>query len=135
MNANDTKVLGVVAIVAGTKSIFCIGESCIVAASEEKMQEYISRDPNCRKFNFEFSKARFGHVNQVLRMGGAYAFDKESYSRFFPLGIQSGINLCPFPSIQYHNPNLNSQTFMSIRIIDGYIISDTICNDRSAKVS
>ena len=134
MSEKDTKVLGYVAIIAGTQSILCIGESCIVAASEEKMKEYIRKDPNSNKLKFEFSKARFGHVRLAMSLGGAYAFDKDSYIRFYALGILEGLNLNPFPNVQNLKPNPKTQTFMMIQLIDGFLISQVACNNRNAKV-
>ena len=38
-------------------------------------------------------KARFGDILKAMELGARYVFDKESYSRFYPLGIKNKLML------------------------------------------
>ena len=95
MSDKDTKVLGYVAVKPGTINVLCDGDSCIVAGSEKKMNEYIKTLSVDRNAKYQISKARYGHVLKAMKLGGVYSFDQESYSRFYPLACDMGI-LSPF---------------------------------------
>ncbi len=55
------------------------------------------------KFQVSIKKARFGEIIAGMRCGGKYAFDKESYSRFYPFGKEIGMIL--------ENPDFNNEEF------------------------
>lgn len=96
MSGRDTKVLGFVALKPGTPNVVCDGDSCIVAGSEKRMNEYIKAFSNNPDTKYQTSKARYGHVLKVIKLGGAYSFDEESYSRFCPLAREDGMELVAF---------------------------------------
>ncbi len=68
-------------------TVFCDGDSCIIAGSKELMEGYI-RGMNCTQ-NDEIpdviKKTRFEEIQKGLEHGAAYSFDQESYSRFLPI--------------------------------------------------
>ena len=75
MGGRDSKVLGFAASIPGTINMFCDGVSCIVAGSETQMQNYISVMSSNHKAKYRIIKARYGHVVQAMKLGGAYSFD------------------------------------------------------------
>ena len=42
-------------------------------------------------------KTRFGEIIKGLEKGGAYAFDRESYDKFFILAVRHGLSDLPEP--------------------------------------
>lgn len=102
MSDKDTKVLGYIAVQSGTINVLCDGDSCIIAGSEKQMQEYIAVFTVDSKTEFRITKARYGQVLQAMKLGGAYSFDRESFSRFCPLAREDGFELVDFtPDIQF----------------------------------
>ena len=91
MGDKSTKVLGYVAVVPGTINVLCDGDSCIVAGSEKLMRDYIASFCRARTAEYHVRKARYGHVLQSMKLGAAYSFDAESFSRFSPLAREDGI--------------------------------------------
>ncbi len=96
MSDRDSKVLGFAASIPGTINMFCDGDSCIVAGSEKRMQDYIAAVRSDPKAKYRIIKARYGHVVQAMKLGGAYSFDREAFSRLAPLAQQDGIDLVDF---------------------------------------
>ena len=86
------KVIGYFAYKSGTVNVICDGESCLIAASEGKMADYISTLSESNPKSCTIRKTRFGEIFEGMKRGGAYAFDKESYGRFAEvLAKQGGI--------------------------------------------
>ena len=96
MSDRDSKVLGFVASIPGTINMFCDGDSCIVAGSETQMQNYIAVMNSNHKAKYRIIKVRYGQVVQAMKLGGAYSFDREAFSRLAPLAQQDGIDLVDF---------------------------------------
>lgn len=78
---NAARVIGYFAHESG--GVFCDGDACIIAGSEELMRNYLKAANDTTKYIIQ--KTRFGEVVDGLMRGGAYAFDKVSYSKFFTL--------------------------------------------------
>ncbi len=115
MGSKDTKVLGYIAVQPGTINVLCDGDSCIIAGSERQMIEYIRAFAANPKAVYHISKARYGHVLQAMKMGGAYSFDRESFSRFSPLAHEDGIEIVDFtPDIQ-HRPDGPAISLMRVQ--------------------
>ena len=104
MSNKDTTVLGFIAILRGTINVLCDGDSCIVTGSEKRMKEYIATFATEPKAQYRITKARYGHVLQVMKMGGAYSFDQESFSRFGPLAREDGIDVVDFTPKERERP-------------------------------
>lgn len=60
------------------------------------MQDYIAAVRSDPKAKYRIIKARYGHVVQAMKLGGAYSFDREAFSRLAPLAQQDGIDLVDF---------------------------------------
>jgi hypothetical protein len=57
------------------------------------MNRYLSEMGQEKNHNLSIGKARFGDILKAMEFGARYAFDKESYSRFYPLGIKHKLML------------------------------------------
>jgi len=92
MPARHSKVIGYFAYASPTE-VVCTGEACVITGSYRAMQEYILEiDPNGRK-RTTIKKTRFGEIMKGLQLGAAYAFDEESYGRFYTLAKQDGLDV------------------------------------------
>ena len=92
MSDRDTKVIGYFAY-ASPMQVVCTGKACVIAGSEQSMKDYLQEiDPEGAKRR-TIRKTRFGEILQGMRLGGAYAFDEESYARFYPLARTEGLNV------------------------------------------
>lgn len=72
------------------ENVFCDGDACIVAGSEELMKGYL-RNLSGNDGRDVIKKVRFGEVLEGLRLGGAYAFDEGSYRRFLHLANRNKV--------------------------------------------
>jgi hypothetical protein len=68
------KVIGYFSHTAG--NVFCDGDACIVAGSEERMRIYLRKVPSAHGQDV-IKKTRFVEIVEGLRLGGAYVFDEE----------------------------------------------------------
>ena len=75
--------------------VFCDGDACIIAGSEELMKTYLRKLSSCCFDRNIIKKTRFGEIINGIKLGGAYAFDQESYSRFLPIAQINGIDDLP----------------------------------------
>ena len=91
MSKSYQKIIGFFAY-ASPAEVVCTGKACIIVGSEKSMREYLSEKEFAGK-KYTVRKTRFGEVLQGLRMGGAYAFDEESYKVFYPLAKEEGLNV------------------------------------------
>jgi hypothetical protein len=88
-----SKVIGYFAYTpSGT--VICDGDACIIAGSEEQIKSYLKRMPKGTEKEI-IKKTRFGEIINGLNRGGAYAFDEQSYSRFYNLAKESGLSDLP----------------------------------------
>jgi hypothetical protein len=60
-------------------------------------------------------KTRFGEIAQGMRLGGAYAFDSESYSRFLPLAKDVGL---PVLDADFEAAKKRGERFLTIEVIN-----------------
>lgn len=73
--------------------VVCDGPACIIADSYKTMKEYLAKSKAKPPGKVKIIKTRFGEILSGMRMGGAYAFDEESYGRFLPLAREAGMGL------------------------------------------
>jgi hypothetical protein len=48
-----------------------------------------------------------------LELGGAYAFDRESYARFYPLALEAGI---PVEAADFEGQRQQGERFFTVRL-------------------
>jgi hypothetical protein len=110
----DTKVIGYFAYSSPMQVVCTDVDACVIAGSSTAMREYAAEiDPHGAS-KTTVKKTRFGDILRGLELGGAYAFDEESYSRFYPLALDAGIPVAPADfEEQYQRGN----RFFTVRII------------------
>ena len=81
-----------------TGSVFCDGDACIIAGTEDSMHLYIKQMISSPKEPDIVKKTKFGEIIMGLKHGGAYAFDKEAYIRFFSIAEKHGLSGLPKPN-------------------------------------
>lgn len=92
MFARDSRVIGYFAY-GLPQAVVCSGKACVIAGSEDAMRRFIVEMHPEGAGGHTVRKTRFGEILKGLRLGGAYAFDEESYGRFLPLGQAEGLAL------------------------------------------
>ena len=90
----DHKVIGYFAHKSKLE-VFCDGDACIIAGSEKKIIEYLSKMKENNLSNFTIKKTRFYEIMNGIMYGAAYCFDEEAYNRFYPLAEKKGLNFGP----------------------------------------
>ena len=71
------------------------GDACVVAGSEVAMERYIAKLGLTTKNLRAIRKTRLGDILVGMYQGGSYAFDEESYNKFYPLAAKAGIDIGP----------------------------------------
>ena len=92
MPKHETKIIGYFAY-SSPQMVVCSGKACLISGSENALRQYIKEKLPNESVSHTVRKTRFGEIMQGLSLGAAYAFDKESYARFLPLGREEGLQL------------------------------------------
>ena len=92
MSKRDAKVVGYFAY-ASPQAVVCSGSACVISGTEEAMRRYVIEMHPRGAGGYTVRKTRFVEIMRGMRLGAAYAFDEESYSRFLPLGRAEGLAL------------------------------------------
>jgi len=92
MAGRRSKVIGYFAF-ASPNAVVCTGTACVIAGSRRAMQQYILEIDPDQQENRTIKKTTFDEIKRGLQLGGAYAFDKASYKRFYPLAKQAGLGV------------------------------------------
>jgi hypothetical protein len=71
--------------------VACDGPACIIAGSYKTMKDYLAKSKTKPAGKLKITKTTFGEILSGIRMGGAYAFDEDSYGRFLPLAREEGM--------------------------------------------
>ena len=97
---DDTKVIGYFAFNPPV-DVLCDGDACVVAGSEDQMKGYIESKGKSGT-PLRIKKTRYGEIARGLSAGAAYAFDEESYNRFYPIANRNGYSLSEesFPVVE-----------------------------------
>lgn len=88
----DSKVIGYFAFSSPT-AVICEGDACVISGSEKIMRDYIASAAQGSSQSNTIKKTRFGEIIKGMEMGAPYAFDEESYNRFYPLANKIGLDL------------------------------------------
>jgi len=107
--SRNSKVIGYFGYSSPT-NVICTGEShaCVIAGSEEYLRDYINEITPVGHSKVSIKKTRFGEILKGLYLGAAYAFDVESYTRFYPLARQEGL---PVKEADFNNKDGNNRFF------------------------
>ncbi len=88
----DSKVIGYFAFNSPSE-VICDGDACVISGSEQSMRGYIKSTSSKSSSTITIKKTRFGDIVKGMKMGAPYAFDEQSYNRFYPLANKIGYSL------------------------------------------
>jgi len=91
MPQRDAKVVGYFAYLSPMQVVCTGGDACVVSGSQTAMEAYLVELHPAGAAKTIVKKTRFGEILRGLQLGAAYAFDKESYPRFYPLALEAGL--------------------------------------------
>ena len=98
---------------------FCDGDACIISGTEALMFSYIKAMLSNKKNKNIVKKTKFGEIVSGLERGGAYAFDKEAYLKFFSIAEEYGLNDLPEPNSLFLEPSPTGLHFIRIQLYGG----------------
>ncbi len=113
MSQRDSKVVGYFAYSSPMGVVCTDGDACVISGSMEAMREYLAEMDPVRMSKATVRKTRFGEVLRGLQLGGAYAFDKDSYARFYPLALEAGL---PVEAADFDGQAEQGGRFFTVRI-------------------
>lgn len=89
------KVIGYFAF-ASPNEVVCTGDrgdACVISGSPRTMKTYVKEiDPDGFRKRI-IKKTLFEEILGGLKLGAAYAFDEESYKKFYPLARKEGLQV------------------------------------------
>ena len=113
MAERDTKVVGYFAYRSRAEVVCTDVDACVIAGSERAMRDFVLEVDPAAADSHTIKKTRFGEILRGLQLGGAYAFDEESYSRFFPLARDAEI---PVSEADFAEQSKIGNRFFTVRI-------------------
>jgi hypothetical protein len=114
MGNRSSKVIGYFAYASKTEVLCTEINACLIAGSDQAMRRYlIELDPGQRKA-WTVKKTRFGEIHRGLSLGAAYAFDEESYKKFYPLAIKEGL---PVEKGDFQEMKKQDKKFFTVQIV------------------
>ncbi len=97
-------------------TVVCTGEACIIAGSRQAMAQYILEiDPNQRT-RPTIKKTTFAEIKRGLELGAAYAFDKASYKRFYPIARRAGLDVMEADESSFTKHEAAAERFLIIQL-------------------
>jgi hypothetical protein len=112
MPGRDTKVVGYFAYLSAMQVVCTDVDACVVSGTSRAMEQYVAEVFPTAATKATVKKTRFGEILQGLRLGAAYAFDKESYARFYPLALEAAI---PVAAADLDDPRHRGTRFFTVR--------------------
>jgi hypothetical protein len=114
MARRDSQVIGYFAYLSPTQVVCTDVDACLVSGSSGAMEEYVAELHPHRNAAATVRKTRFGEILRGLELGAAYAFDKESYSKFYPLALEAGI---PVAAADFAGQRASGNRFFTVRLV------------------
>ncbi len=109
----ETKVVGFFAYRTPIE-IVCDEDACLIAGSEAAMRKYLSIAYSENTDRFTIKKTRFGEVVSGMYLGGSYAFDAESYGRFYALASAEGL---PVSAVEPIGGSAGEIRFLTVSVV------------------
>jgi len=110
----DTKVIGYFAYLSAMEVVCADVDACIISGSRQALVQYVSEvNPN-EAARATVKKTRFGEILRGLELGAAYAFDRESYARFYPLALEVGL---PVEAADFEEQKRRGGGFFTVRLV------------------
>lgn len=88
----DSKVIGYFAFSSPTE-VICEVDACVISGSEQSMRNYIVSTSSGSSQSTPMRKTRFDEITIGMKMRALYAFDEQSYNRFYLFANKIGLNL------------------------------------------
>ena len=114
MPQRDTQVIGYFAYLSPMQVVCTDVDACVVSGSSRAMEEYLAEAHPHRAADVTVRKTRFGEILRGLELGAAYAFDRESYTRFYPLALEAGI---PVEAADFEGQGELGGRFFTVRLV------------------
>ena len=114
MATRDSQVIGYFAYLSPMDVICTDVDACLVSGSSRAMEEYLAEAHPHRAASIAVRKTRFGEILRGLTLGAAYAFDKESYARFYPLALEVGL---PVEAADFDGRSGSGGRFFTVRLV------------------
>lgn len=91
MPGNDEKIIGFFGYLPPS-NIVRDYDACIIAGSDAAFKKYLQLANHPLPAKVIIMKTRFIDVLRGLSLGAPYSFDKEAYTRFYPLAKKAGFD-------------------------------------------
>jgi len=114
MRPRDTRVIGYFAYLSPDRVVCTDVDACVVAGSSTAMEEYLAEGNPHDAATATVRKTRFGEILRGLELGAAYAFDRESYARFYPLALEAGL---PVEAADFERHREEGRRFFTVRLV------------------
>jgi hypothetical protein len=114
MAQRDSRVIGYFAYLSPMEVVCSDVDACVVSGSSTAMEEYLAEMHPHRAPAATVRKTRFGEILRGLELGAAYAFDKESYARFYPLALEAGV---PVEAADFEKHRESGGRFFTVRLV------------------
>jgi hypothetical protein len=109
----DTKVIGYFALRPPVDVVCVEVDACLIIDSEKAMLAHAEKVFAGDIRNVTIKRTRFGEILHGLRLGGGYAFDALSYSRFYPLALEAGL---PVEKADFTERQKDGEAFFTVRL-------------------
>jgi hypothetical protein len=113
MATRDAKVIGYFAYLSPMEVVCTDVDACVVSGSSSAMQDYLAEIRPAGAAETKVKKTRFGEILEGLQLGAAYAFDEESYGRFYPLALEAGL---PVEPADFEGSHRQGDRFFTVRL-------------------
>jgi hypothetical protein len=115
MSAHHSQVIGYFAYESPTR-VVCTGTACVIAGSRRAMEQYLLEiAPQQRPYR-TIQKTTFAEIKRGLELGGAYAFDKAAYRRFYPLAKRAGLGVPEANDAEFTQHEAAAERFLIIQL-------------------
>ena len=112
MRGPETRVIGYFAYTSPMEVVCTDVDACIVSGSFGAMRKYVAELDPQNLSRTTIKKTRFGEILQGMQLGAAYAFDEESYARFYPLAADAGLAVQP---ADFEEQRRHGNRFLTVR--------------------
>ena len=114
MTQRDSRVIGYFAYLSPMQVVCSDVDACVVSGSSMAMEQYLAEIHPHHAPTATVRKTRFGEILRGLELGAAYAFDQESYARFYPLALEAGI---PVAAADFEKRRESGDRFFTVRLV------------------
>ena len=114
MPRHKDPVLGYFAFMSPMEVVCTDVDACVIAGSRATLEQHLAQSRPDRLAEATVKKTRFREVLRGLRLGAAYAFDEESYSKFYPMAQKAGL---PVQEADFVAAKERGDRFFTVRLV------------------